>query len=64
MEVIEDLSLIENYEGKIWLIDSGDEGLYNLFSEDVRMEEIIVKRKVQQPYKNLNFIVTLMDKNN
>lgn len=64
MEVIEDLSLIENYEGKIWLIDSGDEGLYNLFSEDVRMEEIIVKRKVHQPYKNLNFIVTLMDKNN
>lgn len=63
MEIITDLDNIDNYKGRIWLIEpSEDENLYKLIAEDMNIQKIIEKEKIVIPYHNLEFVITLLNK--
>lgn len=61
MQTIEDLSVIENYKGRIWVIDGDNNRMYDIISQ-YDVDVIKDKVKVNAPYKNITWTVSLVEK--
>ena len=61
MQTIEDLSVIKNYKGRIWIIDGDNNRMYDIISQ-YDVNTIKEKVKVNAPYKNITWTVSLVEK--
>lgn len=62
METIENLDIIENFKGRIWIIDSDNNKVYDIISKYPNVEIIKKQEKVNTSYKNTNWVISLIEK--
>lgn len=61
MKIIHNLDELTNFKGRIWIIDSNDNSLYNEISEKFSIEEI-ERKTINTKYKGYNFNFILVNK--
>lgn len=59
MTIIKDLSILDNYNGNIWVIDSDDNKLYNIVADEY---ELVDEKSFKTKYHNLNYNIHLLRK--
>lgn len=60
METVNNLDFLENYHGKIWLIDTENtELLNNAFKE----EDVLTTKKINTRYRNYVYNIILIERN-
>lgn len=62
MQTIEGLNVIENYKGRIWVIDGDNTRMYDIITEYDDIDIIREPTKVNAPYKNITWTVSLVEK--
>ena len=63
MKVINNLDEIENYTGRIWVIDAGDTNMYDYINEMAGTTAIKDKETYYHPFSGDKFIISLFEKN-
>lgn len=63
MKVVNTLEEIENYTGRIWVIDAGDTNMYDYINEMEGTTVIKEKEKYYHPFSGDTFIISLFEKN-
>ena len=63
MKVINNLDEIENYTGRIWVIDAGDTNMYDYINEMEGTTAIKDKETYYHPFSGDTFIISLFEKN-
>lgn len=62
MKCINDLSEIENYHGRVWVIDSGYTNMYD-YMKDIEGTKLLKDReKIYHPYSGDDFVISLFEK--
>ncbi len=61
MEIITNLDNLENYTGKIWVLDSGDNRLSNEISEKYNVNKTL-ENKIQTKYQNYCYNIIVLEK--
>lgn len=62
MKTIEDLQEIENYTGRIWIIDGDNNKIYDIISNYNNINIIMQQEKFTTAYKNNNWVISLVEK--
>ena len=63
MKVVNNLDEIENYTGRIWVIDAGDTNMYDYINEMEGTTVIKEKETYYHPFSGDTFIISLFEKN-
>lgn len=62
LECIDDLTKIDEYKGKIWIIDDNSENVYDTISKYSNINVLKKLEKINIPYKNAEMYVSLIEK--
>lgn len=62
METIEDLGKIEDFKGRIWVIDGDNNKMYDIISKYSNAVIIKEQEKINTSYRNTNWIISLIEK--
>lgn len=62
METIEDLGKIEDFKGRIWIIDGDNNKMYDIISKYSNAVIIKEQEKINTSYRNTNWIISLIEK--
>lgn len=63
MKVVNTLDEIENYTGRIWVIDAGDTNMYDYINDMEGTTCIKEKEKYYHPFSGDTFVISLFEKN-
>ena len=62
MEVVETLDKVEDYSGRIWIIDGNNNEMYDIISKYENINVIKQQEKISTPYKNTDWVISLVEK--
>ena len=62
MEVVETLDKVEDYSGRIWIIDGNNNEMYDIISKYENINVIKQQEKITTPYKNTDWVISLVEK--
>ncbi len=62
METVENLDKIEDFTGRIWIIDGDNNKVYDIISKYPNTEIITKQERITTSYKNTNWVISLIEK--